>query len=83
MRANGKTWITRGHLINIQYIRNVIRLLNIETELRDIFQALKNVMLCISYLKLATLRQKAMKTIKKLIKINPEILNDVEVLKII
>ena len=60
-----------------------MRLLNIETEIRDIFQTLKNVMLCISYLKLATLRAKAMKIIKKIIKINPENLHDVEVLKII
>ena len=60
-----------------------MRLLNIETEIRDIFQTLKNVMLCISYLKLATLRAKAMKIIKKIIKINPENLHDVEILKII
>ena len=69
-----KSWITRGHLINVHYVRNVMRLLNIETEIRDIFQALKNVMLCISYLRLATMRAKAMKTIKKVIKVNPEIL---------
>jgi HEAT repeat associated with sister chromatid cohesion len=78
-----KSWITRGHLISVGYVRNVMRLLNIETEVRDIFQALKNVMLCISYLRLATLRAKAMKTIKKVIKINPELLNDSEILKII
>jgi hypothetical protein len=35
-----KTWITRGHMINIQYVRNVMRLLNVETEVRDIFKAL-------------------------------------------
>lgn len=64
-------------------MRNVIRLLNIETEVRDLFQALKNVMLCISYQKFATLRAKAMKTIKAIIKINPETLNEKEVLKII
>jgi len=40
-------------------------------------------MLCISYLKFATLRAKAMKIIKKVIKINPEILHETEVLKII
>jgi hypothetical protein len=78
-----KSWITRGHLINVQYARNVMKLLNIETEVRDIFHALKNVMLCISYVKFATLRSKAMKTIKKVININPEILHETEVLKII
>ena len=40
-------------------------------------------MLCISYLKLATLRVKAMKIISKIIKINPEALHDAEILKII
>jgi hypothetical protein len=60
-----------------------MKLLNIETEVRDIFHALKNVMLCISYIKFATLRSKAMKTIKKVININPEILHETEVLKII
>lgn len=53
-----------------------MKLLVVETEIRDMFQALKNVMLCVSYLKFATLRAKAMKTIKKVIKLNPEILND-------
>lgn len=60
--------------MNITYAKKVMKLLSIETELRDLFEALKNVMLCISYLKLATLRVKAMKAIKKLIKQNPEIL---------
>ena len=69
-----KTWITRGHLMNITYAKKLMKLLSIETELRDLFEALKNVMLCISYLKLATLRVKAMKAIKKLIKQNPEII---------
>ena len=45
--------------------------------------ALKNVMLCISYLKFATLRAKAMKTIKRVININPETLHEPEILKII
>lgn len=40
-------------------------------------------MLCISYLKLATLRVKAIKTIKSIVKINPENLHDQEVQKII
>ena len=78
-----KSWITRGHLINIQYVRNVTKLLNIETEVRDLFQALKNVMLCISYQKFATMRSKAMKCIKAIIKINPEVLHENEILKII
>jgi hypothetical protein len=60
--------------MNITYGKKIMKLLSIETELRDLFEALKNVMLCISYLKLATLRVKAMKAIKKLIKQNPEIL---------
>ena len=68
--------MTRGHLINVNYIRNLLGLLNIELELRDIFVALKNIMLCISYLKLATLRSKAIKAIKSLIKLKPENLND-------
>ena len=75
--------MTRGHLINVTYVRHVLKILNIETEFRDIFRLLKSTMLCISYQKLATLRVKAMKTMKKIIKINPEILHDVEVLKII
>ena len=63
-------------MINFNYIKKVMRLLLVETEIRDLFQALKNVMLCISYLKFATLRAKAMKAIKKIIKQNPETLND-------
>lgn len=51
--------------------------------MRDIFKALKNVMLCVSYMKLATLRAKAIKTIKSLIKINPENLHDQQILKIV
>ncbi len=78
-----KSWITRGHLINLQYARNVLRLINIETEIRDIFALLKNVMLCISYFKLASLRVQAMKIIKKIIKMDPDTLNEEEILKII
>jgi len=78
-----KTWITRGHMMNITYARKVMMLLLVETELRDLFEAMKNVMLCISYLKLATLRVKAMKAIKKLIVVDPEILSDSQILKII
>lgn len=81
--AKTRTWITRGHNINITYVRTVMKLLIIESEIRDMFQALKNVMLCVSYLKFATLRAKAMKTIKKVIKLNPENLNDKEIHKII
>jgi hypothetical protein len=40
-------------------------------------------MLCISYQKFATLRAKAMKSIKTIIKINPDTLHEKEVLKII
>ncbi len=40
-------------------------------------------MLCISYQKFATLRAKAMKSIKAIIKINPDTLHEKEVLKII
>lgn len=60
-----------------------MRLINIETEIRDMFHLLKNVMLCISYVKLATLRAKAMKVIKKVIKNDPETLHEEEILKII
>lgn len=60
-----------------------MRLINIETEIRDMFSLLKNVMLCISYVKLATLRAKAMKVIKKVIKMDPETLHEEEILKII
>ena len=68
--------MTRGHTIGVGYVRAVIRLVNVEMELRDIFYALKNTMLCISYLKLASLRVKAIKTIKSIVKINPENLHD-------
>jgi hypothetical protein len=63
----------------VQYIRLVIRALNIETEVKDLFQALKNVLLSLSYKKQATLRAKALKAVKKLVKINPETINEIEV----
>lgn len=47
------------------------------------FLALKNVMLCISYMKLASLRAKALKSIKKIVKINPETINDEEIQRIV
>ena len=70
-------------MINVTYIRHVLRILHIETEVKEMFQALKNVMLCLSYMKFATLRAKAMKIIKKLIKLSPEILHDKDIMKIL
>ncbi len=57
--------------------------LNIELELRHLFEALKNTMLCISYFKQATLRARAIKAIKNLVKIDPENLLDTLVQQII
>ena len=69
-------WITRGIKTNIYYTRSVYRYLNIELELRHLYEALKNTMLCISYFKQATLRSRAVKAIKNLIKLDPENLLD-------
>ncbi|CDW77530.1 heat repeat domain containing protein [Stylonychia lemnae] len=52
-------------------------------QLRDILQALKNTMLCMSYFRQATIRAKAIKAIKSIIKINPENLLDANVQQII
>ena len=41
------------------------------TELSDLFDALKSILICVSYSKQAMIRQKSMKIIKALIKNDP------------
>eukprot|EP00347_Sterkiella_histriomuscorum_P014234 403361660 len=67
-----RSWISRGQQLSIHYIRNVLKYLSIELELRDVI-----------YFKHATMRAKAMRAIKNIIKINQENFVDPQIQKII
>jgi hypothetical protein len=46
-------------------------MISCSTEFKDLVGALKNMLMCLSYSKVATIRGKIMKIIKKLIKCDP------------
>lgn len=70
-------------MIDVNYAKTIFRYLNIEVDLKDLFSAIKGTMLCLSYSKLASIRTLTIKSIKKLIKINPQNLLDENIQKII
>lgn len=73
-----------GAKVDVEASRRKMSAICLGQEFRDVFYSLKNMLLCVSYSKHATLRNKVMKIIKKLIKSNPiEMLGDAEVQQIL
>jgi hypothetical protein len=81
MNSQEKSWLKpRGITLKPEYVRRVMEYLSLQLEFGDLFFALKNMLLCLSYSKQATLRSKAMKIIRQLIKNDPEnMLQDSEI----
>ena len=81
MNSQEKTWIKpQGITMKPEYVRAVMGQLSLALEFSDLFYALKNILMCLSYSKQATLRNKAMKIIRQLIKNDPQkMLQDEEI----
>ena len=58
-------------------------MISCSTEFKDLVGALKNMLMCLSYSKVATIRGKIMKIIKKLIKCDPSQLKDRDIQQIL
>lgn len=77
-------WSQRSLTWNVEFARAILSSQSYLTEMKDVFQALKSILICVSYSKQATLRQKSMKIIKALIKTDPlNMLQDVNIQLII
>ena len=79
-----KSWITRDLTFNAEYGKLVHLKLNWIEQLQDLKTALKNILVCVAMVaKEATLRAKAVKGIKALVKLQPDSLTDPEIVRVL
>ena len=72
-----KTWLKRGITFDVSYAKALFRQVNCLQEIGDLYTGLKNSLVWVSgEQKLATLRAKALKGIKQIIKLEPANLLD-------
>lgn len=80
-RNNAETKSARGTLIRVEDARSTMSHIFYTLDLKEAFVGLKNVLLCLSYSKIASIRNKVMKIIKKLIAVDSQAMlkdNDVQ-----